>query len=199
MSNLTPPPYPPSQPAAGAGAAPEHGPYTFVEAIKVGFRKYATFSGRARASEYWYWGLFVTLVNIAVGGATGFQDVSTAASGTVSFDSGLSNLVTVALFLPGLAVTVRRLHDTNRSGWWLLLPGGLTTLSIILFIGAFGTGFVGALSDNSDSQAFAGAAIGFAIAGGIVGIGAFATWILMVVWTVSDGGPNVPNKYGVRD
>ena len=72
----------------------------FITAIKTVFSKYATFDGRARRSEYWWWTLmmiiasFIPLVNIVV---------------------GLGGLI------PSIAVAVRRLHDTGRSGWWLLL------------------------------------------------------------------------------
>ncbi|MDE2483270.1 MAG: DUF805 domain-containing protein [bacterium] len=85
-------------------------------------RKYAVFSGRARRSEYWYFGIFNVLAIIALA-IVGFVLGSLAGS----TDTG-ENLATilyeiyiVAVFLPSLAVSVRRLHDTGRSGWWILL------------------------------------------------------------------------------
>lgn len=81
------------------------------------FKKYAVFSGRSRRKEYWFFVLF----NIIVAFILGFIDGLT---GSFSMESGfglLSAIYTLAAFIPGLAVSVRRLHDTNRSGWWLLL------------------------------------------------------------------------------
>jgi uncharacterized membrane protein YhaH (DUF805 family) len=82
----------------------------FGEAVKTGLAKYATFSGRARRSEYWWFFLFLVLTNWA--------------GRAVDFAVGnefpiVETLVATALFLPFLASSVRRLHDTGRSGWWL--------------------------------------------------------------------------------
>ncbi len=82
----------------------------FGEAVSACFSKYATFIGRARRSEYWYFVLFQILVNVvanAVDHAMGSHVVSV--------------LVDLVLFLPWLAVAVRRLHDVDKSGWWLLV------------------------------------------------------------------------------
>jgi uncharacterized membrane protein YhaH (DUF805 family) len=96
----------------------------FVEAIKSGFRNYVTFKGRAPRSEYWYWTLFVVLVTLA--GAI-------VDNALLNSDSGLFGpLISLALFLPGLAVSVRRLHDLDRSGWWLLLV--LTIVGVIVLL-----------------------------------------------------------------
>lgn len=95
---------------------------TFTEAIKDGFDHYTVFDGRARRSAFWYWVLFGFLVGIAA------NIVS-----MVLFDSQvLSYLTSLALFLPGLSVAIRRLHDTNRTGWWYLLV--LTVIGIIVLI-----------------------------------------------------------------
>ena len=79
---------------------------SFIDAIKSGFRNYANFKGRAGRSEYWWWVLFTVLVEAAAG----------------SFGDSLGGLVTIALLLPSLAVGVRRMHDTNHRGWWILFP-----------------------------------------------------------------------------
>ena len=78
---------------------------TFPESIKAGFTKYAEFNGRASRSEFWWWVLFVFLVNIAT------SMVSTV----------LSGLFALAVLLPNLAIGARRLHDTDRSGWLQLI------------------------------------------------------------------------------
>lgn len=74
-------------------------------------RKYAVFSGRARRREYWMF----SLVNIMMGILLSIVD---SFLGTLGL---LGAIYSIAIFLPSLAVTVRRLHDTNRSGWWVLI------------------------------------------------------------------------------
>lgn len=95
----------------------------FGQAISSGFSNYVNFSGRSSRSEYWFWVLFVLIadvVAIAIDAAIGKQIVS--------------SLFGLAVLLPGLAVTVRRLHDLDRTGWWIFL--GLIPLvgAIILII-----------------------------------------------------------------
>jgi uncharacterized membrane protein YhaH (DUF805 family) len=82
----------------------------FVEAIKSGFNKYVTFSGRAARSEYWYWTLFAIIADIVAAIINAF-----VALGFVGL------VVSLALLLPSIAVAIRRLHDLDRTGWWLLL------------------------------------------------------------------------------
>ena len=86
----------------------------FGQAISSGFRNYVNFSGRAARSEYWFWILFVIIVSAVTAGIDFalFKDPQVLPLNTLS---GL------ALLLPNLAVAVRRLHDTDRSGWWLLI------------------------------------------------------------------------------
>nr|WP_264185535.1 DUF805 domain-containing protein [Roseicella aerolata] len=86
----------------------------FQDAVATCFRKYADFTGRARRSEYWWFFLFNLLMQIA----TGLVDaVLFGAEG-----QGLINLLYgLGVLLPGIAVGARRLHDIDRSGWWLLL------------------------------------------------------------------------------
>jgi uncharacterized membrane protein YhaH (DUF805 family) len=83
----------------------------------TGLKKYAVFRGRAGRPEYWYFTLIYFLASIVL-------VVLDAIAGTFAAGSGvglLSGIFSVALALPVLAVTVRRLHDTGRSGWWLLI------------------------------------------------------------------------------
>ncbi len=93
-------------------------------------KKYAVFSGRARRKEYWYFFLFNLLITIA------FLAIDMVA-GLYNSEIGLgilSGIYTLAVLIPSLAVTVRRLHDTNRSGWWILI--GLIPLvgAIVLLV-----------------------------------------------------------------
>ncbi|MBW6417868.1 DUF805 domain-containing protein [Celeribacter sp. PS-C1] len=91
----------------------------FITAVKTCFSKYVTFQGRARRAEYWWWTLFVLIGNAIFGGADtiffGVPDPDTSSVGV------LAGLFSLAVFLPGLSVWVRRLHDINRSGWWAFL------------------------------------------------------------------------------
>lgn len=85
----------------------------FFEAVK----KYAVFSGRSRRREYWYFVLFYLLISI------GFT-VLDAVIGTLNYFGrfGLfTGIFTLALLLPSIAVTVRKLHDIDRTGWWYLI------------------------------------------------------------------------------
>ncbi len=80
-------------------------------------KKYAVFSGRARRKEYWMFMLF----NFLIGVVLSFID---GATGSLDAESGmglLGGIYSLAVLLPALAVTVRRLHDTNRTGWWVLI------------------------------------------------------------------------------
>ncbi len=91
---------------------------TFGNAVKRFFTKYAVFSGRASRREFWWVILFFVLCNIAlsiIGGMFAF--ISTAVP-TI-----LSVVWTLATIVPYVALAVRRVHDTNKSGWWVLLPG----------------------------------------------------------------------------
>lgn len=94
---------------------------SFADAIKSGFNKYVTFEGRAARSEFWYWMLFAFIANVVAG----IVD-SVLGLGLVGL------LVSLALLLPGLAVSARRLHDIDRTAWWLLIA--LTGIGIILLI-----------------------------------------------------------------
>jgi uncharacterized membrane protein YhaH (DUF805 family) len=78
---------------------------TFVESIQTCFRKYADFSGVASRSEFWWWVLFCAVTGLVLS--------------MISETLGL--VFNLAVLLPYIAVTTRRLHDTDRSGWWQLL------------------------------------------------------------------------------
>lgn len=97
---------------------------SFVEAIKMAFNKYCCFTGRASRSEYWWWTLFSFLVGVVVSAIFG------------SGHTGLiiSCIINLALLLPGLGVAVRRLHDINKSGLWILLAFIPVVGAIILIV-----------------------------------------------------------------
>lgn len=85
----------------------------YIEVLK----KYAVFSGRARRKEYWLFILISTIITIVLGGielTAGLYDPATG-------PGLISGLYALAVFIPSIAVLVRRLHDTNRTAWWLLM------------------------------------------------------------------------------
>ena len=81
-------------------------------------RKYADFSGRARRKEFWLFYLFVTLLGVVIAFLDGLLVVASSGSYTVTL---LSYIFAFGILIPSVAVAVRRLHDTNRKGWWLLI------------------------------------------------------------------------------
>lgn len=104
----------------------------FQTSIKTCFSKYATFSGRASRSEFWFFCLFCFL-----GGIVGMI-IDTMMLGYPAEETGPINLIfNVVVFLPGLAAGARRLHDIDRSGWWQLIY--FTVIGIILLIVWFAT------------------------------------------------------------
>ncbi|MBW8880076.1 MAG: DUF805 domain-containing protein [Asticcacaulis sp.] len=102
---------------------------TFVEAIKSAFKNMTKFQGRSSRSEYWWFFLFYIIVYIIpYMMMMGELQRQQPGLGTM-----LALLVVLALFLPLLSVTVRRLHDTNRSGWWVLL-GLIPLIGVIVLL-----------------------------------------------------------------
>jgi uncharacterized membrane protein YhaH (DUF805 family) len=90
---------------------------SFQNAVGLGFQHYFDFKGRSTRSEYWWWLLFVVLAGIAL-------TIVDMGIGTFNYESGdglLSGLFKLATLIPGLALGARRLHDINKSAWWLLM------------------------------------------------------------------------------
>lgn len=81
-----------------------------------GLKKYVQFNGRARRAEYWNFVLYSTLITIVLGIIE-----STAGMSSVFSQGALSMFFNLFVLLPSLAVSVRRLHDTNTSGWFMLI------------------------------------------------------------------------------
>ncbi len=94
--------------------------YTLPEAIKTCWNKYADFSGRACRAEYWFWGLFQFLIIMFI---TIFLVIATVLDDDVfiTIVGVLFFIVCLVLFIPSLAVTIRRLHDIGFSGWMFLV------------------------------------------------------------------------------
>lgn len=99
----------------------------FQTAIKTCFRKYFIFKGRARRAEFWYWVLFTLLAGLVL---SIFDQL--VFDGEIENMSPFSSMFTLATFIPGLAVSWRRLHDIDRSGWWI--GGGFLIFSLWMFL-----------------------------------------------------------------
>ena len=154
---------------------------SFPQAVKLGFKNYFKFSGRATRAEYWWWLLFTVLTGI------GLDVVDTLACTMGDSGQGLLGfLFKLATIIPSFALGVRRLHDINRTGWWLLVWGFFPMAAIgggILLVSFF-------LLDNFLILAVLGfaMAIGFGILG-IIGV------IVLIVWAIKQGDEGL-NKYG---
>ncbi len=149
---------------------------TFGDAIGEGLFNFMNFRARAARAEYWWWVLFALIIGI----------VATILDFLIfrGWESGPFALITnLALFFPGLTVTVRRLHDTGKSGWWMLL------LFAIVFLAA--GGFVAALAANPFNP-FQGVGLVFIAVPGVL---FFACAILIFIWTLLPSNPG-NNRYG---
>jgi len=108
----------------------------YLEVLK----KYAVFNGRARREEYWMFFLFNLIITVVL-------IVIDLLIGTFSPQTGvglLEGLYSLAVLIPGVAVTVRRLHDTGRTGWWILIAlipfiGGIVLLIFMVLDSQPGT------------------------------------------------------------
>jgi uncharacterized membrane protein YhaH (DUF805 family) len=119
----------------GAAQPPSVGMMSPADAISTCFSKYVDFSGRATRAEYWWWNLMIFVVFFAT-------ELIYPASPV------LEAILLMGLFLPGLAVTIRRLHDVDKSGWWSLIElvpiaGWLVMMIFCVKRGSLGTNSYG--------------------------------------------------------
>lgn len=173
----------------------------FGEAIKSVFSKYATFSGRARRSEYWFFYLFNVLVRMGLGVVSMifvfcYTLFEMAATPDFVFPSfywlfygviyGVVGLWALAVFLPFLAVTVRRFHDIGKSGWWLLvmmLPGFVYLCYVACVV------YNAAVHDSEPDMK------SFLIVTGLGILVCIGLVVWQIVWLVRDSEPG-ENQYG---
>lgn len=148
-------PYSPQQ-QSWQGEPPLWAPYygaSFPVAVKRFFKKYATFSGRASRSEYWWWTLVAIAVSIVLNIIIGAGSTSSSLAGTANAGPGsifgtiLLVIWGLATLVPSLALTVRRLHDGNFSGWLVLL-------ALVPFLGALAVLVLTILPSNPAGQRF---------------------------------------------
>jgi len=150
--------------------------------------KYADFSGRAPRAEFWWYTLALMVVFIVVAIIEGILGIHRMIGGMYGPISALLLLVTI---VPSLAVGVRRLHDINRTGWWLLLPLIPDVLTIVMALTT-----AGAVAAGGGMGAAMG---GFAITG-LLGLITFVGAVVIFVFDVLPGtaGSNRfgPDPYG---
>lgn len=131
------PVYPSGAGYAYTGVPPIDQPWygiDFINASKRFFNKYTTFKGRASRGEYWWSILLNILIYMACGVLLALAPDTAA--------EAVADAVSIALFVPNIAVAVRRLHDSNMSGLWYLLPIVTTTVGVILLIFGIAAAFM---------------------------------------------------------
>lgn len=186
------PQQPPQQPA------PQYQPHVKakpmldpVEAVKTCFKKFFDFKGRARRSEYWWFFLFVIILSSVFGFFGGFLPIFTY----------IGMVCSLTLMIPQLSALTRRLHDTGRSGWWVLFYG----LAILLVYGAMIAVFYPVADQlllEGDNmmllKVVSDAYMDSPRAAGIMVLGSFLSvilWIITLIFSVLDSKWG-ENKYG---
>ena len=138
-----------------------------MEWMLMPLKRYAEFSGRSRRKEYWMYVLLLVIVGFVLGAIEGAMGLAQ----TVGPYGPLSAIFALGTLIPSIAVGVRRLHDTERTGWWMALPLVPYALAVIMLV--------------TGNLAMAGMVM---IAAGILAI-------VLLVFMVLDGTKG-PNKYG---
>jgi len=160
-------------------------------------KRYAEFSGRSSRAEFWWFTLFIFVIFIVmwfllVGSMTGF-----IAAGAEPNESALQamgggmlifGLFWLAILIPSIAVQVRRVHDGNRSGWWV---GGYYLLYLVYIAMSFTT----MMSAVADSTAAAEPNMGMFGMTMVLGLGLFVYFIVLLVFWILPGTPG-DNRYG---
>ncbi|KNG94389.1 DUF805 domain-containing protein [Pseudaestuariivita atlantica] len=167
---------------------------TFTQSVKTCFRKYFTFSGRASRSEYWWFFLFLVLGSIVASILDsmifGAVEVDTG-PGSVGVESNgpLGSLFSLATFIPALAAGWRRMHDTGKSGLYLLYP-----LIVMIGIAVFAmfTGAFEQMSTGDIGTAFTGV-LGIVL---MIALVVLAISPLLVLWWLTRPSQPGPNEYG---
>jgi len=165
----------------------------FVDAIKTCLAKYFVFSGRALRSEYWWFVLFVVIVSIVLA-------IIDASLFGINPETGESNQVITPIFqlavvIPMLAAGWRRLHDTGRSGWYLLLPAALSIATMfMLFSGVAVFSVLEQGADDPDALRGPAALLG---ATGLMVVGVLQLILsVLMIWWLSRPSQEGANDYG---
>jgi len=180
------------------------------------FARYVDFEGRARRSEYWLWALFLFVVNAGLtvlqygsifmgAAASGDSDAHAAAAAGAAGGMMLIGLLKfvfwLAVLLPSIAVSVRRMHDINRTGWWILFPTAVMIVSAIVVFTLTGAQWAGeiekmkGISGNEDPAVVFGAMMTIIRPFMWVLIPTFLAKIVTFIFRVTDGTPG-SNRFG---
>ena len=155
------------------------------------FKNYAKFSGRARRSEFWFFVLFNFVISSALNVVSQSLWYATDSYAFLS----ISYIYSLAVAIPALAVTVRRLHDTGRSGWWLLayyLPIVLTVVLFVIFFVQLLSEFSFYKLDSIRAEELPWTTVGGVLLSLLLSL---ILGILILVWLCTDSQPGT-NKYG---
>ena len=182
--------------------------------------KYAQFEGRSRRSEFWLWILFRFLLNQLMGAVAlafigpmfadfGLHPDAINAHPEIFFQNYMTmwmrilpffSVISLALLVPTLTVAVRRLHDINRTGWWVVLPYGVMIVGVIIFLVIGGVSIFNlfAAHPNGNVSDAEGIRTLVQVIGSMflcVVLPALIAWIVLLVFFVTEGTRG-PNRFG---
>jgi len=160
----------------------------FQEAIITCFKKYFTFSGRARRSEYWWFILFSIIIGILLHVVEEFSipDVDGDMYFSISYVIIFSLVIDILLIPPFFAVAFRRLHDIGKSGWWILLIGIIPIFIFLIFF-TFMTMYAYTKDIMDDSLIMVKIGFIFPVIG----------WVILIYWLTRPSAEG-ENKFGVN-
>jgi uncharacterized membrane protein YhaH (DUF805 family) len=154
-------------------------------------KRYVDFNGRSRRTEYWLWFLFQIIASIV------FGVLKSIIGNTAEI---LNFIFSLAILLPTIAVGVRRFHDVNRTGWWILFPFAVFVVAMVVFFSINGASFINNMKSFADigpnptpDQAMAMLTALAPMAW--VFLVWFAAGVVTFVFQVTDGTPG-PNRFG---
>lgn len=162
------------------------------EAVKICFTKYFDFTGRARRAEFWWFILFTVILGICLDGIETFLGLdfeisvenANGESDWADMGGPLSLVFSLATFFPQIAVTARRLHDIDRSGWWQVgIPLIVIFVGVVFYMAA---AFLGVQTDTR---------VGAAIILGMTVILIIACVVWLIVW-LAKIGQSGSNRFG---
>jgi len=144
-----------------------------ITAVKSVYSKYATFSGRASRAEYWYFFLFTIIAGAALS----------------AIESTLATAFSIANVVPNLAVAVRRLHDTNRSGKLIVALILVEVVFFLVIVVSFVAGISGAIGGNENVATGGGIGV-------LVGVVLFVVLAIYWIYLMAKRGDAGSNRFG---
>lgn len=167
----------------------------FTQAVKTCFSKYFTFSGRAARPEYWWFALFIIIVSLVLALIDAMifgTDQATGETRTV-----LAGIFQLAILCPALAVGWRRLHDSGRPGWYLILPMLVSVAFMIaMFTGIFAFGAAENAGTDADALQVPAAILG--VAGIAIFLIVQLVLAILMIWWMTRPSDEAANQYGPK-